>query len=513
PFFRAITRCRKAVYERIVSTGIRFEVPFGRHRKPVELFEFRHDNGFRTVFVDSPEFFTAPCDCGDPPAPETPCNPYRDPARPRQLLHDALFFCKVVPEALARLGYAEPLVLYLQDWEAASVAAAIRVHGWFRDVRCVLTLHNSYDQRVSDRVFRLVSPRAYKGSTILGKTIPLMDSPVSTVSQQFAKELVTEPLHTRVYAPHLQPLFRRKGVIGIDNGVFGTVDLPSSVLEAARRGDLLPLRREKTWRRNRLIEVLEGYRSSRAWGRVDFTGFEGPIFLMFGRDDPRQKGYDVAAAAIDRIPKGKAKFILTPIPGDEGLEGLQFLRALARRRPGEVMVFPFRMQYGYHELQRGASFLLLCSFYEPFGGATEGYASGTPVVARATGGLIQQVCPAPTLCLTASVKKLAAPYHSSFRAPTGLLFREPELPARTVIAGWRKIVACRYWPHGDRVAERSSHPLFEAMVQQAVRAIEDAIELFTANQERYVEMIANGIRMLDRFSWARCANGYRRLAQ
>ena len=142
--------------------------------------------------------------------------------------------------------------------------------------------------------------------------------------------------------------------------------------------------------------MLTEYQPDQAWGSLNFDNDNGPIFLFFGRDDPRQKGYDVAAAAIEKIPKGKAKYIFTPIPGDEGLEGLAFLKRLARKRPGEVKVFPFRMERGYMELQKGASFLVMCSLYEPFGGATEGYVVGTPVVARATGGLVQQVCPYPS---------------------------------------------------------------------------------------------------------------------
>jgi hypothetical protein len=68
---------------------------------------------------------------------------------------------------------------------------------------------------------------------------------------------------------------------------------------------------------------------------------------MAGRDDPRQKGYDVAAAAVEdyltlnqRKPEC-AQFLFFPIPGDEGLAGLGFLRELADRFPEHVLAFPF----------------------------------------------------------------------------------------------------------------------------------------------------------------------------
>ena len=43
------------------------------------------------------------------------------------------------------------------------------------------------------------------------------------------------------------------------------------------------------------------------------------------------------------------------------------------------------------EAQAGATFAVMPSFYEPFGAATEAYLAGTPVIARATGGLTGQV--------------------------------------------------------------------------------------------------------------------------
>ncbi len=221
----------------------------------------------------------------------------------------------------------------------------------------------------------------------------------------------------------------------------------------------------------------------------------------------------MAAAAISQIPKGMAKYVFTFIPGDEGIEGLEFLKTLAVKRPGEVKVFPFRMKKGYLDLQRGASFLVMCSFYEPFGGATEGYAVGTPVVARATGGLVQQVSPYPSKCLTPEVRRLAEIFHDTFEAPTGFLFREPALKRKDVVAGWRKIIDRGYWPEGDRVADRVGTLLFDAMVEQAAQAMTDAIDLYTHNQGAYARMIYHGFKVLDRFSWDTTVQGYRSLLE
>ena len=207
----------------------------------------------------------------------------------------------------------------------------------------MLTVHNPYDQSVTEGDIRKFSNCSLQGTSVLTKMIPLLDGPLITVSDNFAKELIEDPLHTTIYAPYLQKLFAQKGLVGINNGVFSTLDFPQAALEKAQEGNVEPLLQEKRRCRQEMIAVLDSYQPKEAWGCLDWDGFEGPVFLFFGRDDPRQKGYDMAAAAIQQIPKGKARFIFTPIPGDEGLVGLEFLRALAQERQGEVKAFPFRM--------------------------------------------------------------------------------------------------------------------------------------------------------------------------
>jgi glycogen synthase len=192
------------------------------------------------------------------------------------------------------------------------------------------------------------------------------------------------------------------------------------------------------------------------------------------------------------------------------LEGLRFLQDLALARPGEVKVFPFRMAQGYMELQRGSSYMVMCSLYEPFGAATEGYAVGTPVVARATGGLVEQVAPHRVPSLSDAAWRWAEPYHPSDAPPTGFLFREHDLPWEDRVSGWRAIVACAYEP-GDRVEQRSGIPLFDAMVGEAAAAFRDAIALYEGDREGYARTIVNGFDMLDAFSWERAVREYQQV--
>lgn len=505
PLFREIVKCRPHILESIRPTGITYSLEFGKTTQKFEV--FRHeDRGHTTYLIDSPEFFNAPCDCGDPPSPEAPCNPYVDPTQPHQLLQDALFFCAAVPKALVGLHVTQDLILCLQDWEAACVALTAKQEPGLSSPSCLLTLHNSYDAPLSDRAYRAISDRRMSGPTVLSKMASLFDGPICTVSQQFAYELEHESVHRKIFAPHLQKLFRKRTVRGINNGAFGTLDFPADARNQGAQGNYNLILKEKGKRRQEMIQQLTDYVPSRAWGSLDLTDFDGPVFLFFGRDDPMQKGYDVAAEAIRRMPVGRARYVFTPIPGDEGVTGLLFLKRLAEEREGEVKVFPFRMAQGYMALQRGASFLVMCSLYEPFGGATEGYAVGTPVVARATGGLVEQIVPYPGNSLTATIKKMSSRYHRPSDPPTGFLYRESNLKIKETEQGWRRMLACA--DQHDRLAERSSIPLFQAMVEQASIALHDALELYETDQTKYGAMIMNGFRMLDRFSWDETVRHY-----
>ena len=79
--------------------------------------------------------------------------------------------------------------------------------------------------------------------------------------------------------------------------------------------------------------------------------------VMAGRDDSRQKGYDVLARAAELFleRQGKARFLFFPIPGDEGRAGLEFLRELAEQYPQSVLAFPFLFREGFLGALRGAT--------------------------------------------------------------------------------------------------------------------------------------------------------------
>jgi glycogen synthase len=525
-------------FEQIVGplpTLTTFTLPLKGKLHTVEVRQVTDPGGLNTYLLSSEGFFTAPLDpYVNPLDPSEPMDPYVNPVVPEKLVEDALFFCAAVPNALVALSQKglirlQDLIFHLQDWETACTAQAIRRHPAIESVACVLTLHNPYDRYLglmdSPIVGDLVSYLGLEYDNVLAQMIPLTDGPLSTVSQNFADELTGDPLHSHVFARHLQHLLASKGVVGIDNGLFGQHRFPFSeeAHEQARQGSFEVIRQEKWERREKLGQVLEAYQrelarennaNKRTWG-ADLTLSDPrlPVFLILGRDDPRQKGYDVAAEAIRMIPEGKARYVFTPMPGDEGFLGLGFLKKLAHDRPGEVKVFPFRMDPApFQALKEGSSYMVMSSLYEPFGAATEAYLAGMPVVARATGGLVQQVTPYPCAALSREGRQVAALFHARDSEPTGFLFREPSIP--DPVRDWQRIVDCGYWQQstkGDRIEDRKGTPLFEAMVQRAAWALQDAIDLYTSNQADYARMIYYGYRALDRFGWDRAVRGYRQL--
>ncbi len=542
PFFKRIidlAGLKKGKKIQEYATVLSFYLVIRGQVYPVEVLEVVNLSGMKTFLLSSDQFFNAPDNpYVNPCNSEIPLDPYRNPINPEKLTEDSLFFSIAVPTVLVELCKdgvipVRDLILHLQDWETAAVAQAFKVEQTrpaIHSTKCVLTIHNPYDKPLHDMNSPLVLDFAgYLGfkkyGSILEQVIPILDGPVSTVSRNFAYELRNEVLYTQIFCSHLQKAFKKKTLVGVDNGIFGKATFPFSkaALRDAKKGEFQQIQQEKWERRKNVANVMSEYQQKlpkktklEIWGAdIDLSNPEIPIFFVLGRDDPRQKGFDVIVEAINSLPEGQSRFIFTPMPGDEGFIGLKFLEDLARKRPGEVQVFPFRLQQSvFTALQKGSSFMVMGSLYEPFGAANEAYLAGMPVVARTTGGLVQQIVPHPQCLQSERIlglygRQLVKRYHHPDAAPTGILFRE-QVSFVEEVEGWRKIVDCGYWyqnPKGDRITDRKNLILFQAMVKSAANALQFAIDLYK-DQGQYAEMIYNGWNMLDKFTWKRAISGY-----
>lgn len=462
------------------------------------------------------------------------------------LVRDALFFGAAVVRSLEVVaGPDAGWRLSLHDWEAATTVLAAASYG-LRRARFLLTLHNSYDSGAvpPERLQGCgISPASCPGppgatsASVLERALPLVLPPVTTVSSQFATELLDEDLH-RISAGHLAPALRGR-LVGVPNGPFVT-EVPAAVQEVLSRDDGgAGLRAWKHGRRQAFLEKLREFDFSSedfpsdgaspreradhspAWGDVGSFG-EGQDeatawFVLGGRDDSRQRGHDVAAAAVDALVSAgsDARFLFLVIPGDEGLEGLRFLHALARRHPRQVLVLPFPFREGFLHSVQGAAMGVFPSLYEPYGGVGEFLANGTLPLARATGGILEQVAPwRACAAFGDAVSRRSSRWFGGGSTPGGILYREPD---GEHTEDWRaidrgEVGAGGPGPGPDRLTERLRLSLVREMADELRVALEEATRLWRDEGELYRRMLVSGLdHQRLTFSWDRAAQEYIRL--
>ena len=494
PYFRNIEKTKRAYREGLIEdTGMKARIFYHGAFCPIEVLKKKsgiEDSNFTTYFIKSNGFFLASE------------NPYIDTWRIEGLFHDSYFLCKCVPAILKLVekSHPPPYIFSLHDWEAA---LTVETTFSMKDSKCFLTMHNAYD-------YNLLGD--FEGRTILQYSIPQMQG-ISTVSRQFAHELTHQVLQKDLFARKIQNQLSAHGIIGINNGAFVDLHFPKTITSDA---EILSEKRKMRQYFTNLVS--EKKLLSPTWGnQIDLTRdkSETPVFLLFGRDAPKQKGIDVAAAAIYRLLKRqdnrKAIFIFAIVPGSNGLDGLAYLEELAGEFPNNIMVFPERLAKGYQELQSAANFIIMPSYYEPFGAANEGYGAGTPVIARATGGLMEQVSPINYEKLPTHVKNLLVIYHGKegIANPTGFLYVED--PSVETVENWKYLLS-------TDVSKRRSvkepvdrmNPIFWSMVTELEMVIDQAIDFYQTEKKSYCKMILNGITLFEHFNWENAAKHYSR---
>lgn len=443
-------------------------------------------------------------------------SPYHQPND--QLLRNGLFASAAVPNILAMRGVdlSENVIVHAQDWQLAATALTVKqavLDGRLKTAAVVLTSHNPYDcglnrealaaltDRTDDAQWTRLAPAIHeppqpRRATVYECMMPLMDAPVSTVSRQYARDLVSHPLLTVHFADHLQQVLQHQGLVGIDNGLFMAARSPFSqpAIQQAAGGDVQSILREKADKRRKMLRALSQFRPAdrlgflRHQGSWDLAGLpdDVPVFMMFGRLDPAQKGFDVLAQSIRRLPPNGAKFVICPLVPSGVDTHLKQWRELACSRPGDVVVYTGRVE-PYGALMAGATFCVMPSLHEPFGAATEPYLMGTPVVAAATGGLIQQVVDDGRYSDQA----------------TGLLY-EHARHGSIIDQGtqWRQIL------DSSTAATRMHSGLYVSLVNGLTTALHRAMDLFRHRPTDYGRMLGRLYDQSLKFSWDRSAAEY-----
>jgi len=260
---------------------------------------------------------------------------------------------------------------------------------------------------------------------------------------------------------------------------------------------------EKLTYRLKLESLITQKRTGHHIGKLQFQRNDKntPLIFMSGRLDHGQKGFDVIFHAMNEMPAGSIKLLFSPSTSElNDTNYLDFYEEIAHNKKGDIEIWPYRLDAKLYELCLcGASFLLMPSFYEPFGAATEGFAHGTPVIARATGGLISQVIPYNSFYVPPSYMRLLDHFHDHNERCTGFLYREE---SQNINQGydWQSILSQS--PH-----KRRNIPLYSTMVDAARKVMIDASTVFK-NKSLYGSMIIRGLNSLNRFSWLETARKY-----
>ncbi|MCX7725625.1 MAG: glycogen/starch synthase [Chitinispirillaceae bacterium] len=428
---------------------------------------------------------------------------------PEKLLFDSLAFTAVVPSVLAKLGYTDNILFHAHDWETGpisifslyAVISSILTHA-----KSVLTLHNSFDSPLPEKFKYLFFNKNLSGYTVLQTCIPYFTGPLTTVSFPFAYELRHDPLQYGVFADHLQKIFQMNPPVGIENGIFGDGELPFSHEEGEKiPSDKTILTKKNEWRKE-FFSIINSEKNKERYGFFApefFNNPDVPILLMSGRLDCGQKGFDVIFQALRRIEKGRILLFFSPNV-QNNIDTLKFFVDLCEEMSGTIIIWPFWISgEKYQALLRGANFFVMPSFYEPFGAISEAFLSGTPVIARATGGILSQVKGKNGLHYFREYKPFSPSVNNGDQNGwNGILFKENFDEERAKYL-WRELL-------NQPLHLRLHNELYVSMIDAAYKAIIEAIEIFQ-KKDQYVKMIVNGIKSVQPNSWLDTAKKYQRV--
>jgi glycogen synthase len=478
----------------IRSTNIRFDVPFASSSVRAKLYEHTWTytvpvrGKINEYYIEAKGFFDSRNRLKDPYI----YNEIDKAENNTMLLHNALFYCKAVPFALNALGITENIIFHLHEWQTAFIALTSKeamLKGTLHSGASVQTMHNSYDSTVAWRELRkiLTRPRKPSLSAISEQSLSayqiglqLVDAPLTTVSENFADELTSDIIQTRHYAPHLQNILRASRTYGINNGMF--VEF-SPAFPKKDNHSIDEIKKIKLKNRKSLLKVLDTYKPKDRFGELTYRGKSitklpdnVPIVVMSGRLDPIQKGYFVLLRAIEKFSIDTIKFVLAPLPVNPS--HLDYFYEVACKCKGNVTVFPLRMKKGYRELQTGSTFGVMPSIYEPFGAAVEYMASGTVVIGRATGGLVDQI-----------------------DSKSGFLFKEDAV-------FYKQENIRNFIESGNIMQIRKTNAWAESMADNLYDTLTKTTALYQNRPAQYYRLIQRAFKKVSDFNWEKAAKKY-----
>ena len=298
-----------------------------------------------------------------------------------------IFFNKAVLRFLISHNYA-PDIIHVHDWQAALVPVFTKLcfaeHELFRNCKTVLTIHNLAFQGLFDnssfsklgldeKLYYPTSPFEFYGKVNFIKASITYSDAVTTVSQQYAREIQTDEFGcglNGVLKQHTDKLY------GILNGVDYAVWSPS-------RDKKIPykyIRANLSGKKMNKVELLNELNLPVR----EKTPLIGAISRLTD-----QKGFDLLEVIIDNMMKEDLQFVVLGT-GDKKYHS--FFKDVESRYPDKCKALLKFDDTLAHKIEAASDMFLMPSYYEPCG-LNQMYSLryGTVPIVRKVGGLADTV--------------------------------------------------------------------------------------------------------------------------
>jgi len=458
PWSGKMASARKALGEnRVVDTGTTFPVYMSADRPvDVRILAASAPQQALALYLAADGFF------------EGRESPYDTP----NLNRDALFFGLAVKTLLS--GRVRPRTwVWAADWQ--TVPAAVLLHQLHVTA---VTLHNTFDSYLGDALWQFGELRfgVFRHRTALEVALETCDV-IATVNRGYAFGLRHEVFHRLIMAAHLQAGAKR--IVGIDNANFVEPSAEQLKLADLLESDLAAGQKELEQMQAKAMAELPPDLAAKVKGKV--------LCIAMGRRSS-QKLHDVVVEAVRNAlttdPELPLFVFFATTHSDAGSNArLQRIKRLCEEFPANAGWSDNRVPF-FSKLMSAGSYNLLCSLWEPHGGAFE--ATIVPI-ARAVDGLAAQVVP---LTRTGHAGEFADLWHAENAAPSGLTFRED--PPDSYADDLRELL------------ERSPSPpnsTSRHMALALASTLRHAIEIRTKRPADYARMVLGALRQQSLRSW------------